>query len=118
MKGVRRFEDLEVWQKAHQLALNIYKATNDFPAQERFGLTSQMKRAAVSIPANVVEGYKKRSLKDKANSYNIAQCSLEELRYYLLLSGDLGYLRGKNELLNSIDEIGRMLHGLIVSISR
>lgn len=77
-----------------------------------------MRRTAVSTPANISEGYKKRSLKDKANFYNIAQGSLEELRYYLILSGDLGYVKDNNELLGSIDEVGRMLHGLVVSVSR
>lgn len=77
MKKVRKFEDLEVWQKAHWLVLNIYKITADFPAEEKFGLISQMRRAAISIPANVVEGYKKRSPRDKANFYNMAQASLE-----------------------------------------
>ena len=117
-KKVQRFEDLEVWRKAHQLVLAIYKVTNGFPVEERFGLISRMRRTAVSTPANISEGYKKRSLKDKANFYNIAQGSLEELRYYLILSGDPGYVKDNNELLGSIDEVGRMLHGLVVSVSR
>ncbi len=118
LKRVQRFEDLEVWRKAHQLVLSIYKVTNDFPTEERYGLVSQMRRSAVSIPANISEGYKKRSLKDKANFYNIAQGSLEELRYYLILAKDLGYLKNTNGLLISIDEVGRMLYGLVVSVSR
>lgn len=81
-----KFEDLEVWKKAHELVLKIYNITADYPSEEKFGLVSQMRRAAISIPANIAEGFKKRGLKDKVNFYNIAQGSLEELRYYLILS--------------------------------
>ncbi len=88
-----RFEDLEVWKKAHRLVLDIYNITRNYPAEERFGLVSQMRRSAVSIPANIAEGFKKRTLRDKSSFYNIAQGSLEELRYYLMLSKDLKYLQ-------------------------
>ena len=118
MAKVERFQDLEVWQKAHRIVLEIYKVTMRFPSDERFGLISQMRRAAVSIPANIVEGFKKRSLRDKRNFYNIAQGSLEELRYYIILSRDLGYLEDNGELLGLIDEIGRMLYGIVLSVSR
>lgn len=111
-----RFEDLEVWKKSHQLVLNIYHITRDFPSEERFGLISQMRRSAVSIPANIAEGFKKRTLKDKSNFYNIAQGSLEELRYYLILSKDLKYLYDNEKLLADAEEIGRMLNGLIKSL--
>jgi four helix bundle protein len=111
-----RFEDLEVWKKAHQLVLGIYRVTRDFPKEERFGLISQMRRAAISVPANLAEGFKKRTLKDKSNFYNIAQGSLEELRYYVILSKDLGYHSDNQDLLDMIEETGRMLHGLIRSI--
>ena len=111
-----RFEDLEVWKKAHKLVLAIYKFTRDFPKEEKFGLVSQMRRAAVSIPANLAEGFKKRTSKDKSNFYNIAQGSLEELRYYLILAKDLGYLGDNQDLLNSVEEIGKMLYGLSRSI--
>ena len=77
---LHRFQDLLVWQKAHDLALKVYKATREFPADERFGLVSQMRRAAVLVPANIAEGFKKRGQRDKANFYNIAEGSLEELR--------------------------------------
>ncbi len=111
-----RFEDLEVWKKAHKLVLHIYRLTRDFPKEEKFGLVSQMRRAAVSIPANLAEGFKKRTSKDKSNFYNIAQGSLEELRYYLILSKDLKYLIDDQEILDSVEEIGRMIYGLIRSI--
>lgn len=115
---VKKFEDLEVWRKAHKVVLNIYTVTTSFPAEERFGLVSQMRRAAVSVTANISEGYKKRSPKDKANFYNIAQGSLEELRYYLILSKDLGYLADNESLLMAVDEIGKMLYKLVSSVLR
>ena len=114
---IARFEDLSVWQKAHQLVLQVYRITGSFPAGERFGLSSQMRRAAVSVPANLAEGFKKRGVKDKLNFYNIAQGSLEELRYYLILSKDLGYLSDNHELVESAEEIARMLHGLVKSVA-
>lgn len=111
-----KFEDLEVWKKAHKLVLGIYELTRDFPKEEKFGLVSQMRRAAVSVPANLAEGFKKRGLKDKSNFYNIAQGSTEELRYYLILGKDLNYVSDNQELIDATEEIGRMLHGLIRSI--
>jgi four helix bundle protein len=115
-KKAEKFQDLEVWQKAHQLVLVVYKITQTFPNEEKFGLVSQMRRAGVSIAANIAEGFKKRGTRDKANFYNVAQGSLEELRYYFLLSKDLGYLRTNDELMESVDTIGRMLHGLVSSV--
>ncbi len=111
-----KFEYIEVWKKAHQLVLNVYKITKDFPPEEKFGLVSQMRRAAVSIPANIAEGFKKRTLRDKSNFYNIAQGSLEELRYYFILVKDLGFMKESKAWLNAVEEIGRMLYGLIRSI--
>lgn len=107
---------MEVWKKSHELTLEIYKITNGYLSEERFGLISQMRRAAVSVPANIAKGFKKRSYKDKLNFYNIAQGSLEELRYYSILSKDLGYYEAKDELDEMIDTIGKMLYRLIESI--
>ena len=90
-KPARRFQDLIVWQKAHQFVLAVYKITNAFPGSEIYGLTSQLRRAAVSIPANIAEGFTKTGRADKARFLNIAQASLEESRYYLLLAHDLTY---------------------------
>ena len=103
------FENLLVWQKAHQFVLNTYKMTLTFPDSEKFGLTSQFRRAAVSIPANIVEGYGKRSHADKARFYNIAQGSLNECRYYLRLANDLGYAETQS-LTQQLNEIGKMLN--------
>ncbi len=113
-----RFEDLEVWRRAHRLVLKVYNLTRGFPKEEKFGLVSQMRGAAVSIPANLAEGFKKRTPKDKSNFYNIAQGSLEELRYYLILAKDLNYILNNNELIDSVEEIGKMLYGLIRSIQQ
>jgi four helix bundle protein len=87
----RRFQDLIVWQKAHQFVLATYRITGTFPRCEMYGLTSQLRRAAVSVPANIAEGFKKTGKADKSRFLNIAQASLEESRYYLLLAQDLGY---------------------------
>lgn len=87
----RTFEDLVVWQKAHQFVLSVYRLTDGFPKSELYGLTSQLRRAAVSIPANIAEGFKKKGKADKARFMNIAQGSLEECRYYLILARDLKY---------------------------
>ncbi|PLX48814.1 MAG: four helix bundle protein [Desulfobulbaceae bacterium] len=87
----KTFKDLKVWQKAHEFVLLTYKVTADFPSHELFGLTSQLRRAAVSIAANIAEGFKKKGQADKLRFYNIAQGSLEECRYYLILVNDLQY---------------------------
>ena len=89
--AARTFEDLVVWQKAHQFALAVYRLTRTFPRSEVYGLTSQFRRAAVSIAANIAEGFRKRGSADKVRFLNIAQGSLEESRYYLILTRDLDY---------------------------
>lgn len=91
MNAAKSFTDLIVWQKAHQFVLSVYKETKKFPKEEIYGLTSQFRRAAVSIAANIAEGFKKRGKKDKLNYLNISHGSLEECRYYIILSKDLGY---------------------------
>lgn len=106
----RSFRDLVVWQKAHQLVLAVYRLTKGFPADERFGLTSQIRRAAVSVAANIAEGFGKRGKPDKARFFNIAQGSLEEVHYYLILGNDLGYT-DCNQLSESYREVARLLNG-------
>jgi len=106
----KTFEDLIVWQKAHQLVLEIYKFTSYFPNHELYGLTSQFRRAAVSIAANIAEGYKKLGYKDKIRFFNIAHASLEECRYYMILSKDLNY--GENDkILDLLQETGKLING-------
>src|SRR5215469_8540476 len=87
----RSFRDLRVWQKAHEFVLTVYRYSETFPEREKYGLAHQLRRAAVSIPANIAEGFGKRSQADKARFLNIAEGSVEECRYYLILTRDLGY---------------------------
>lgn len=107
----KRFEDLIVWQKAHALVLAVYRESRVFPREETYGLTSQLRRSAVSVPANIAEGFKKRGRQDKARFLNIAQGSLEEARYYLILARDLGY--SSDDLGASFEEVGRLLNAYI-----
>jgi four helix bundle protein len=104
----QKFQDLVVWQKSHQLTLRVYRLTTTFPKHELYGLTSQMRRASVSVSANIAEGFKKRGRPEKARVMNIAQSSLEELRYYFILSRDLGYL-GESERFSDAEEVARLL---------
>jgi four helix bundle protein len=104
----KNFHDLLVWQKAHVLVLDIYRLTAGFHKHETFGLCSQMQRAAISVPANIAEGFKRRGRADKARFMNIAQASLEECRYFLILTQDLGY-GNTATLLSSLDETSRFL---------
>lgn len=114
--GIERFQQLEVWQAAHGLVLQVYKQTAKMPSEEKFGLISQMRRAAVSVPANIAEGFKRRGRADKSHFYNIAQASLEELRYYFVLCRDLGYRIEYDSLAEQADHAARMLHGLVSSV--
>jgi four helix bundle protein len=97
-----------VWQKAHAFVLQVYAATRTFPKEELYGLTSQLRRAAVSIPANIAEGFRKQSRQDKARFLNISEGSLEECRYYLILAHDLGHLR-RPALGELAEEVARLL---------
>ena len=110
MEPAKTFRDLIVWQKAHEYALSVYIYTKKFPKEEQFALTSQFRRAAVSIAANIAEGFKKKSNKEKLRLMNIAQASLEECRNYEILSKDLGY--GDTVQLNLLlEEVSRLLTG-------
>src|SRR5690242_13154098 len=91
IKPARTFQDLMAWQKAHEFVLAVYNTTSAFPKHETYGLSSQMRRAAVSVAANIAEGFRRRGRGDKTRFLNIAAASLEESRYYLILSRDLGY---------------------------
>jgi four helix bundle protein len=104
----KTFEDLIVWQRAHEFVLHVYRYSAGFPKSERYGLMPQFRRAAVSIPANIAEGFRKSGKADKARYMNIAQASLEECRYYLILAKDLSY--GENDdLMRLLREISRIL---------
>jgi len=107
-ESAKSFEDLLVWQKAHSFVLMIYRLTESFPKHEMFGLTSQFRRAAVSIPANIAEGFRRRGKPDKARFFNIAQASVEECRYYLILGRDLEYA-DTQEAFRLIQEVSKLL---------
>ena len=98
-----------MWQKAHSFVLGVYGLTSAFPKQETYGLTSQMRRAAVSIPANIAEGFRRRGRADKVRFMNVAEGSLEECRYFLILANDLGYGDTK-PLAVLLEEVSRLLN--------
>ncbi len=117
-RRLQSFRDLKVWQKGHQLALTVYKATSAFPTEERYGLTTQMRRASTSIPANIAEGCGRSGGGDFARFLQIAMGSASELEYFFLLSRDLGLL-GVEEyerLAGDTIEIKRMLASLIEKV--
>ena len=115
MAGATSFEDLKVWQKAHLLTLDVYRLTTGFPSSELYGLTSQMRRCAVSIPANIAEGFARIGTQDKTRFYNIAQASLEELRYYFILAKALDYA-DTTPLHAQLEELSRMLTAYVKAI--
>jgi four helix bundle protein len=115
---VQNFHDLKVWVKAHALVLALYKATESFPAHERYGITSQMRRAAVSIPANIAEGCVRSSDADFGRFLHMAMGSASELEYLVLLAYDLQMLTGalRDELATNLQEVKRMLAALIARL--
>jgi four helix bundle protein len=117
---VQHFKNLKVWQRSHQLVLDLYRLTASFPSNERFGLTSQLRRSAASVPTNIAEGAKRQGQQDFARFLNIAEGSLSETEYQVLLSADLGYLpSGKaDNLFEEISEIARMLNSLRAKVEQ
>jgi four helix bundle protein len=107
-QSAKSFRDLIVWQKAHQFVLESYKLTERFPRNEQFCLVPQIQRAAISIPANIAEGFRKRGFLDKNRFFNTSQGSLEESRYYLILAEDLGY-GDCTSLEPLLDDVSRLL---------
>ena len=114
-KPAKDFQDLIVWQKAHQFVLLVYKYSESFPKHELYGLTLQARRSAISIPANIAEGFKKKTKPDKAKYLNIAQGSLEECRYYLILAKDLGY-GDTSQVMSQLEEVSKLLEAYLSSI--
>jgi four helix bundle protein len=109
---IQNFKDIITWQKSHQLTLMVYDLTSKFPKHELFGLVSQMRRCAVSVPSNIAEGYKRKSKNDAVHFYIIAESSLEELRYQLFLSKDLKYINDKEyKIAESLaNEVAKLLY--------
>lgn len=106
--AARTFQDLLVWQRAHEFVMGVYQYSAGFPKAETYGLASQFRRAAVSVPANIAEGFRKSGRADKVRFMNAAQGSLEECRYYVILARDLGYGENNN-LMSTLEEVSRML---------
>jgi len=117
---MQRFTELKVWQRSHALVLKLYPLTQSLPADERFGLVSQLRRAAVSVAANIAEGSKRQGPGDFAHFLNIAEGSLAETEYLVMLATDLGYLSEATTtpLRAEIDEIARMLYTLRTRVAQ
>jgi len=115
---VKEFQDLEVWKNAKQVVISIYKFTRDFPKQETYGLTNQLRRAVNSICANIAEGFNRFHHKDKIKFYYNARGSISECKSHLLISQELGYLEkgNVNKLIEELDIIGKMLNAMINSL--
>ena|SRR3989344_1603643 len=114
MAAIQKFTEIKAWQKAHELVLAVYKVTESFPKSEIFSLTSQIRRAAVSVPSNIVEGFKRSTKNDSLRFYNIAEGSLEELKYQLLLARELGYIqqpKAYSKIEAIMDEAGKLIYG-------
>jgi four helix bundle protein len=111
----KNYRDLAIWQKYHNLVIEVYKITKLFPKEELFGLTSQLRRASVSVPANITEGFARPELKDKLRFYSIASGSLNETGYFLFLSKELEYA-DTLALVAQVEEIGKMLNRYIKTI--
>ena len=115
---LKNYKDLKVWQRAYQLCLEIYKITKGFPDEEKYGLTSQLRRAAVSVPSNIAEGYGRKTTPEYIQFLYIAYGSICEIETQILLAGDLGYIEPvKLEMLHEgVGEVERMLKALIKSL--
>lgn len=112
---MEKFTKLIAWQKEHQLVIETYKTVSKFPKSEKFVLVPQILRAAISVAANLAEATKRKTYRDQVRFFNIAEASLEEVKYYIILATDLDYLSKENskELLDLSREVGRLINGLI-----
>ena len=115
---LKNYKELKVWQKSYQLCLEIYRVNAEFPKEENFGLTSQIRRSVVSVVSNIAEGYGRKTTNDYIRFLYIAYGSICELETQILLSGDLGYTESSRleELKEGIEEVERMLKALIKSL--
>ena len=117
---LKNYKELKVWEKAYQLCLEIYKATKSFPKDEMYGLISQIRRAAVSVPSNIAEGYGRKTTREYVHSLYVAYGSVCELETQILISHDLDYIGSGtfDKLQEEIGDVERMLKGLIKSLSK
>ncbi|MGB7293170.1 MAG: four helix bundle protein [Thermodesulfobacteriota bacterium] len=115
MGNIKSFEDLDVWQEGKKLVLKTYVLTNDFPKEEAYGMTSQVRRAALSIPANIAEGFGRYHFMDKAKFYLNARGSLYELKSHLLIARELGFIKDgiQNDVFQIIEDLGLRINNLI-----
>ncbi len=115
-KKIEKFTDLKTWQESHQVVIDVYTLTKRFPGDEKFGLTNQIRRSAVSITSNIAEGFGRHTFRDKVHFYYQARGSMLELRNQLLLSKDISYLSNQDyeKIEQKIDTAQKLLHGLIV----
>jgi four helix bundle protein len=120
MEKIKSFEDLMIWQRSHLIVVKLYQITNEFPREELYGITNQIRRAAVSVPNNIAEGFGRYSTKEYIQYLIQARGSLHEVRYLVMLSKNLDYISAENEtyLINEINEIGKMLNGMIHSLRK
>jgi four helix bundle protein len=111
---INRFSDLTVWQRAHELTLETYRLTEKFPRSEQFGVVSQLGRSSASVPANIAEGFGRRTTKELLRCLQISRGELEETRYFLMLSRDLGYIPGEAfEAVNArCDSVAQLINAL------
>lgn len=115
IKKIHKFTDLIVWQEGHKLVLMIYKTTKEFPLEEKYGLTNQMRRAVVSFTSNIAEGFSRKSLKEKYQFYSTAKASLTELQNQLIIARDVGYLSKEsfNQIAQQSVVVNKLLNGLL-----
>jgi len=117
---IEKFTELTVWQKAHELTLLVYRLTDAFPDRERFGIVAQIRRSAASVPANIAEGFGRRTTRELLRSLQIARGEIEETRYFSMLSRDLGHLApdGFRQLTEGCDTVGKLVNALMTSLNR
>ena len=117
---LKNFKELKVWQKAYQLCIEVYRITKSFPREEVYGLTSQVRRAAVSVPSNIAEGYGRRTAGEYIQALYVAYGSNCELETQILLSGDLGFIKGEDldKLQKDLGDVERLLKALIRSLEK
>ena len=113
---VKSFKDLIVWVKSHELTLEIYKVTKKFPADEKYGIVSQMRRAAYSIPANIIEGHSRKHKNEFLQFLSIAKGSLEELKYFIILAADLDYISAEEQ--NKIERLTTEISKILYSFTK
>ncbi|MGC2724082.1 MAG: four helix bundle protein [Candidatus Acidiferrales bacterium] len=117
---IERFTDLRVWKQAHELTLLIYKLSETFPSSERFGMVSQIRRSASAVPANIAEGFGRRTTRELLRCMQIARGELEETRYFLILARDLGHVRAPDfeRATAGCDSVGKLINALGSSLKK